>query len=175
MTVTVVPAAEDGAGPGVPIAVPIPFRDPLALFAPFAHLPWAAFLDSAEEHGLRGRHAYIAVDPYDTIQARFEDTADPFVVLRGKLPLNLAPALPGLPPFQGGALGIFGYELGGFLERLPRPRATVPSPPDLAVGLYDTVAAFDLGTRKAWVVARDVPGASAHRPPARARAMLSMF
>jgi para-aminobenzoate synthetase component 1 len=170
VTVTVVPAAEDGAGPAVPIAVPIPFRDPLALFAPLAHLPWAALLDSAEEHRARGRHAYIAVDPYDTILTRFGDTADPFAALRAKLPLALAPALPGLPPFQGGALGILGYELGGYLERLPPPRASAPSAPDMAVGLYDTVAVFDLAGRKAWAVARDVPGAPAHRPPARSRA-----
>ena len=170
MSVSAVPAAEDGAGLAVPIAVPVPFRDPLALFAPLAHLPWSVLLDSAEEHAARGRHAYIAVDPYDTILAAFDDPIDPFAVLRAKLPLGLAPALPGLPPFQGGALGLFGYELGGIFERFPAPRATVPSVPDMAVGLYDTVAAFDLAGRKAWVLARDVPGAPGHRPPARIRA-----
>ncbi|MEK7246173.1 MAG: aminodeoxychorismate/anthranilate synthase component I, partial [Pseudomonadota bacterium] len=150
--------------------MPIPFRDPISAFAPLAHLPWAALLDSASEHPARGRYAYIAVDPIETILVPAGGTADPFALLRAKLPLGLARALPGLPPFQGGALGIFGYELGRFLERLPAPRVPVPAPPEMAVGLYDTVAAFDLARRKAWVVARDVPGAPGGRPPARARA-----
>ncbi|MEK7246089.1 MAG: aminodeoxychorismate synthase component I, partial [Pseudomonadota bacterium] len=162
--------AGDGAGPTTPLAVPIPFRDPTSAFAPLAHLSWAVLLDSATEHPARGRFAYIAVDPIETILAPAGETADPFALLRAKLPLGLARALPGLPPFQGGALGIFGYELGRFLERLPKPRATVPAPPEMAVGLYDTIAAFDLARRQAWVIARDVPGAPMSRPPARARA-----
>ncbi len=39
--------------------------------------------------------------------------------------------IPGLPPFQGGAAGLFGYELNRFVERLPPPRAGprgVPGP-----------------------------------------------
>jgi para-aminobenzoate synthetase component 1 len=168
--VRVVPAAEGGAGSARPIAVPIPFREPLAAFAPFADRPWAALLDLAEEHATRGRFAYIAVDPLDTLVVRPGEGGDPFRALKAKLPLDLAPALPGLPPFQGGALGLFGYELGGHLERLPAPRASAPLAPDLAVGLYDTVAAFDLARRSAWAIARDVPGAPSSRPPARARA-----
>ena len=170
MSLHVVRAAGDGKGPAVPLALPIPFRDPLALFAPLAHLPWAALLDSALEHPVRGRYAYIAVDPVETILLPAEGAADPFALLRAKLALDLAPVLPGLPPFQGGALGIFGYELGRFLERWPKPRSSVPAPPEMAVGLYDTLAAFDLARRKAWVIARDVPGAPASRGPARARA-----
>ena len=162
--------AGDGAGPATPLAVPIPYRDPTSAFAPLAQLSWAALLDSAAEHPARGRFAYIAVDPMETLLLPAGGTANPFALLRAKLPFGLARALPGLPPFQGGALGIFGYELGRFLERLPKPRATVPAPPEMAVGFYDTVAAFDLARRKAWVIARDVPGAPANRPPARARA-----
>ncbi len=170
MSVTVVPAAEGGAGSAAPVALPFPFRDPVAAFQPFAREPWSALLDSAEEHAARGRFAYIAVDPFETIQFRLGDPVDPFAALRARLPLDLAPALPGLPPFQGGALGLFGYELGGCLERVPAPRDAPPASPDLAIGLYDTVAAFDLAARKAWAVARDVPGAPPNRPPARARA-----
>ncbi|MSO85841.1 MAG: aminodeoxychorismate/anthranilate synthase component I, partial [Rhodospirillales bacterium] len=170
MSLHVVRAAGDGKGPATPLALPIPFRDPVSAFAPLAHLAWAALLDSALEHPARGRYAYIAVDPIETILLPAGATENPFALLRAKLPSGLAPALPGLPPFQGGALGIFGYELGRFLERLPQPRSSVPAPPEMAVGLYDTLAAFDLARRKAWVIARDVPGAPANRGPARARA-----
>ena len=33
------------------------------------------------------------------------------------------PELPDLPPFQGGAIGLFGYDLCHRLERLPQPAA----------------------------------------------------
>ena len=49
----------------------------------------------------------------------------------------------GLPPFQGGAAGLFGYDLCHHIERLPRPRHDEFAVPDLAVGLYDWVLAFD--------------------------------
>ena len=170
MSRTAAPAAWNGKGSATPLALPIPFRDPLSAFAPLARLPWAALLDSALEHPTRGRYTYIAVDPVETILAPAGATLDPFQLLRANLSLGLERALPGLPPFQGGALGIFGYELGRFIERWPKPRATDPKPPEMAVGLYDTVAAFDLAQGKAWVIVRDVPGAPMNRPPARARA-----
>jgi anthranilate/para-aminobenzoate synthase component I len=51
------------------------------------------------------------------------------------------PTLPGLPPFQGGAAGLFGYDLCHHIERLPRPHFDEFQTPDLAVGLYDWVLA----------------------------------
>ena len=51
--------------------------------------------------------------------------------------------LAGLPPFQGGAAGLFGYGLGATLETLPRPRVDEFRVPLLAVGLYDVVVAMD--------------------------------
>lgn len=40
-------------------------------------------------------------------------------------------------PFWGGAIGYWGYELGGRFERLPKPKATAITLPDMAVGIYD--------------------------------------
>jgi len=50
------------------------------------------------------------------------------------------------PPFCGGALGVFGYELGGWLEKLPPPPPDdvgLPCLPDLALLFVDRVLAFD--------------------------------
>ena len=85
MSLAAARAAGDGAGPATPLAVPIPFRDPTSAFAPLAHLSWAALLDSAAEHPARGRFAYIAVDPMETLLLPAGGTANPFALLRAKL------------------------------------------------------------------------------------------
>ncbi|MBI2584855.1 MAG: aminodeoxychorismate/anthranilate synthase component I, partial [Rhodospirillales bacterium] len=107
-----------------PIARPIPYCDPVAAFRAFAAEPGAALFDSAAEAGGRGRYAYIAAAPFRTIAAEGGQTlidgrpaaGDPFQALERELKRFPAATLPGLPPFQGGAAGSLGYELGGHLE-----------------------------------------------------------
>ncbi len=135
--------------------VSVPFVDPVAAFAPFAAEDWAMLLDSAGS----GRHAIIAARPAHTVASRGGAVlvdgrpveGDPFTVLAGLL-ATLPPASPPPPlPFAGGLLGLFGYELGRYLERAPGRAATDGT--ELAVGLYDAVAVFDLAAARAWVVA----------------------
>ena len=147
-----------------PYALPIPYRDPATAFATFSADPVAALLDSAAEAGGRGRYSYIAADPFQLVIAG-ERAADPFAALEAALKPFRLQNDPGLPPFQGGAVGYLGYELGRHLERLPPPPAAGLDVPDMVFGLYDTVAAFDVETRRAWIVARDV----ASRPPPETR------
>ena len=52
-------------------------------------------------------------------------------------------AVRGGPPFQGGAIGYFGYEMGGLLERLPGTAVDDLALPDMSIGFYDWVVAFD--------------------------------
>ncbi len=140
-----------------PSATPIPYVDPLRAFQAFADDPVSAFLDSADEGGGRGRYAYIAADPVEFVSVDLEDGAnDPFDRLSGLLRRHRAVADPALPPFQCGVAGVLGYGLGRAIERLPLPKPEGLDFPDLAVGLYDTVAAFDTFERKAWIVAIDL-------------------
>ena len=75
-------------------------------------------------------------------------------------------------PFQTGAVGWFGYDLAHHLERLPHPAVDDLAFPDLAVGFYDTVLAFDGQERRAWLMTsgwpEGTPEASMHRRKARA-------
>ena len=48
--------------------------------------------------------------------------ATPFAALRTLSPVPALDAVPGLPPFQGGAAGYLAYDWGLALERLPAPR-----------------------------------------------------
>ena len=67
---------------------------------------------------------------------------------------------PGLPPFQGGAIGYFSYEFGRLLERLPQPDAPAQgSMPDAAWYFYDVVLAFDHQAGKVWLLSSGLPEA----------------
>ncbi len=88
-----------------------------------AHLPHLLFLDSAETHPTLGRYSFVTADPFEWHTARGTDAGDPLAALADRL--RRVPAVPtvaGLPPFQGGAAGLFGYDLCHHIERLPRPR-----------------------------------------------------
>jgi len=128
------------AAPPRPLARAIPFAEPAAAFAAFAGDSFAGCSIAASAGG-RGRYAYIAADPFRVLTWRWGDAGDPLALLAAGLAASPLAADPGLPPFQGGAIGFLGYELGGTLERLAPPAAagpalpissspsTIPSPP----------------------------------------------
>ncbi len=143
-----------------PVAKEISYKDPVAAFQPFAADPVAVFLDSADEGGGRGRFAYIAADPAETVIIGADGlaAADPFGKLRTLLHMVRLDTDPALPPFQTGLCGVLGYDLGRVIERLPCHRGGTEFPA-IAAGLYDTIVAFDTFERRAWVVAADlIPG-----------------
>ena len=166
-----------------PYAIPIPYCDPLRAFAAFSGDPVSALLDSAAEIGPRGRYAYIAADPFRVITAAKGGTTvdgcpaagDPFQVLERQLKMFQMENDPDLPPFQGGAVSYLGYELGRHLERLPPPPEAGLDVPELLIGFYDTIAAFDVQTRHAWILAAELEAADGTLvrplPVARAEAM----
>jgi para-aminobenzoate synthetase component 1 len=83
--------------------------------------------------------------------------ADPLLAVRDLLaPCAAAPVF-GLPPFQGGAAGYVGYDYGAVLERLPAARYDDLAIPDVVLGLYDWVIAWDHRLDTAWVVSTGLP------------------
>jgi para-aminobenzoate synthetase component 1 len=142
--------------------------DPWDVCRRLAHLPHLLFLDSALRPETLGRHSFVAADPFAWLRARGPrvlftgretraDSADPFRELQGCLVRWTAERIAGLPPFQGGAAGLFGYDLCHHLERLPRPRFDEFAAPDLAVGFYDWVVAFDHQRRRTWLISTGLP------------------
>lgn len=151
-----------------PISKEIEYIDPMQAFAPFANDPCAVFFDSADDAGGRGRYAYIAIDPVISLTASSDELgdADPFDQMRAMLKKAQLETDPDLPPFQTGVAGVLGYELGRHIERLPDPVGD-PFFPDISIGLYDTIVAFDTFASRAWVIATDLSGdAAADRPSA---------
>jgi len=150
-----------------PFIIPIPFRDPVAAFTPLASEEMAVLLDSSLR-GHTGRYSYIAVRPFRTIRCTPYPWAvsvndkptglDPFEALREEIRKYTLDSPPddSLPPFIGGAIGFLAYELGGVLEKLPKPKVA-SFPWDMVVGLYDSIVAFDLRAEKAWVISSGLP------------------
>ncbi len=139
---------------------PIPYIDPATAFAPFAGEVMGALL------GGTGRYGYLAVRPFRVIRADAAGVevdgkavfGDPFSVLERELAACRLKQSEGPVPFCTGAVGFFGYELGRHLERLPPARPDSLGVPDMVVGLYDLIAAFDQHEKKAWIVGSDVTG-----------------
>jgi para-aminobenzoate synthetase component 1 len=131
-----------------------------------ARLPHVLFLDSAAVIPALGRYSFVTADPFAwltsfrgevTLDGRRLPSSDPFLVLADLLTRWQAPTLPDLPPFQGGMAGLFGYDLCHHLERLPRPRLDEFHVPDLAVGCYDWVIAFDHERQQNWLISTGYP------------------
>ncbi|QDU37045.1 Aminodeoxychorismate synthase component 1 [Maioricimonas rarisocia] len=124
----------------------------------FADQPGLLLLDSAAREEPRGRYSFLTADPWEIVQlesVRFGD--DPFARLRELTKQFAATTVPDLPPFQGGAAGLLGYELGGAWERLPSPAHDEFALPHLCVGLYDWVLAWDHFSGQAWIIAHGWP------------------
>lgn len=155
----------------------LPWAAPHELFHAFADEPFALLLDSAtaapgRDPALHGRWSFIAREPYDTLVLRAGDGRDPFATLKERLARLQPAASPSLPPFAGGAAGFFGYDLAHALEKLPprdRPFAIDDrNLPDMAVGFYDTVLAFDHLEGRAFIVSTGRSDEDAHAHMARA-------
>ncbi len=152
-----IPPPWSAAGePAVPLVEELsPAPDPWDVARRLARRPYLLFLDSADADSPLARYSFVTADPFEGITSRRGD--DPFPRLGAALARYRAATVPDLPPFQGGLAGLFGYDLCHHLERLPRPRRDEFALPDLAVGLYDWVVAFDHRRRRAWLVSTGLP------------------
>lgn len=161
-----------------PLITEIPALDPLRVFSQLrAH--GALFLDSARYHPKLGRYSFIALDPFQTLtykkgQAQLNHTVihqNPFILLQEMLQAFSLSAIPDLPPFQGGVAGMFGYELGTYIEKLPTPLDLLHYP-ELILGFYDVVLAWDHLLNKAWVFSSGLPEKDPHTRLVRAQKRL---
>jgi para-aminobenzoate synthetase component 1 len=150
--------------------------DPLETCARFADLPFLVLLDSTADPELLGRYSFLAADPYTAVRAKGLLTQqlvegrwirvdnDPLAQVEALLEPFRSSPVADVPPFQGGAAGYVGYDWGAALERVPRARSDDLAVPDLLLGLYDWVIAWDHQTGRAWVISTGIPEqASARR------------
>ncbi len=157
-----------------------PSPEPVECFRRLAAVRRVLFLDSAlRKHDL-GRYSYITADPFQSLEVGDRQFAidgrsqpmpagiTPLKLLAATLAKFTALTVPGLPPFQGGAAGVFGYELARYFERLPAPKPDDITVPELSVSLYDWVIAWDHVLGRAWIISTGFPETDPTRRRARA-------
>ena len=124
---------------------------PLAAFAALSPNGTEAFLFESVERGENvGRYSFVGFDPRRSL--RFDrDTNDPVALLNEELrPLRVKDE-DKLPPFFGGAVGYFGYGVGGWTERIPDSKTD--SLPDAKLLFFDNVVVFDHVRQRLYVIA----------------------
>lgn len=136
--------------------IEIDFCEPAEAALALRDLPFLTFFDSSMADRKLGRYSFIAADPFEHIVADAAG-ADWVAKLKARLAVYRTAPMPGLPPFQGGAAGLFSYELGRSLERLPAPARDQLAFPDLSLGLYDVVVALDLIERRGFILSTGFP------------------
>lgn len=155
-----------------PLVREIPYSEPASLLPALAHLPGLGFLDSAppplRPDPVVGRFSYLAADPVTALTGGFGQLSE--YLSRWTVTPD-----PNLPPFQGGMMGVLGYDLGQTLEAVPAHRGTSLGFPDSSCMYYDVVASFDHVARRAWIVSTGVPELDPERRGARARKRLHWF
>lgn len=152
-------------------------------FAPLADEPWAMLLHSGFADHPHNRFDILVAQPRATLVTRGPQTActiegvtsehldDPLFLLQQTLDsCGLTPNAHADLPFLGGALGLFGYDLGRHFEKIPQRAQASINTPDMAVGIYDwaliadnklqrlTLLSWgDISVRLAWLESLTVP------------------
>ncbi|CBG88605.1 aminodeoxychorismate synthase component 1 [Citrobacter rodentium] len=141
-----------------PATLTLPWRADAAdfYFAPLSAQPWAMLLHSGHADHPHNRFDIVVADPLTTLTTHGEVTCivdangcqrshdDPLALLQTALTsLSVQPPYSADLPFQGGALGLFGYDLGRRFETLPAAAQQDITVADMAVGIYDWALIVD--------------------------------
>jgi para-aminobenzoate synthetase component 1 len=77
---------------------------------------------------------------------------DPLLALRDLFCSLTIPRPAGCPPFCGGAVGYFGYDLVHWFEKVPRLKPDDLALPDLQLAFFERVAVIDHQERRLWLL-----------------------
>ena len=131
-------------------------------------------LESAEQGGRMGRYSFIGVRPHAVLrwvdgelrewrgEAALDPASEPTTITAAPDPyaavaerigsMRLA-EVEGLPPFPGGAVGLFAYDLVRTVEPLGEPNPDPLGLPDLALIVAEAMIVFDHNSRELAVIA----------------------
>ena len=132
------------------------------LFARIADRPWAVFLDSGQPESEFGRFDIMAANPFMQLVTNGTHTSiidhhgcrsstnDPFELLKESLaPYRLKQTE---LPFEGGAIGFFGYDLARRIEDFPEVALDDERMPQMMVGIYDWALVVDHRLKRSYLV-----------------------
>ena len=149
--------------------------------------PFCFFLDSGMEHNRLGRYSFVGSDPFLVFKSQGGKNeirqgnsiellkGNPFDILKTLLSKYRLVTPPDLPPFMGGAVGYFAYDLKHFVEKLPSQSKDDTNIPLCYLAFYDTVIIFDHLKDNVWIASTGLPEESEHLKRIRAKARLDEF
>jgi len=142
----------------IPVAMEVyaDMETPISLFKRFEENNFCFLLESVEGGEKWARYSFIGKDPFLTIKSINGKTiiegknhepiikeGNPVEILKSVMDQYKAPKLPGMPRFNGGAVGCFGYDLIRYYENLPNAPKDELNIPECHFMLSDEVIAFD--------------------------------
>ena len=130
---------------------------PIRVFQQFSRDRRSFLLESVEGGVQWARYSYIGTDPFLVMRVKkgrviieengriqVRETADPIGLIRARLRSYRSPQRADFPPFTGGAIGFFGYDLLQYYEkRLKAHRNDDLNMDDLHFMFFDKVIVFD--------------------------------
>ncbi|MBW7473436.1 anthranilate synthase component I [Paenibacillus oenotherae] len=128
---------------------------PIRLFQHFYRERRAFLLESVEGGVKWARYSFIGTDPFMLIQGKNGEmhieqqgkvtklSEKPLELLKAHLRSFRSPSIPDLPPFTGGAIGFFGYDLLQYYEKLPAHRIDDLNMNDMQFMFCDQIIVFD--------------------------------
>lgn len=126
-----------------------------AFLAVAAREPQAFLLESIERGEQIGRYTFLGARPYLQVQARGSEitllrgtrreahSGSLFELLKELLRAHHPAVIPGLPPFTGGAVGYFAYDVVRQLEKIGDSAKNDLHLPDCHLMFFDRLLAFD--------------------------------
>jgi anthranilate synthase component 1 len=103
----------------------------------------AFLLESAEQGQRVGRYSFIGLRPRKVVRWSLGDAGDPYAIAEEEVARHRQATFADMPPFAGGAVGYFGYDLVRTVEPLGDPNPDELGLPDMALMLSDVLVVFD--------------------------------
>ncbi|MBI3318520.1 MAG: anthranilate synthase component I family protein [Candidatus Omnitrophica bacterium] len=136
---------------------------PLAMRLPLAATPEAIFqsqkeegprilLESARLHPTTGRYSFISGRPTSLLIWERGGLENPLELFQRILDSKRALRLPGFPPFVGGAMGFFGYDLYRHIEKIPQCAFDDLRLPEMGLLFSDEATVVDHLSKELWLI-----------------------
>ncbi len=130
---------------------------PVSAYLKVARGGYSFLLESVEGGERMARYSFIGTEPYRVIRTNDnpgpgETGGDPLIQVEEELKRFKAIRVPGLPKFNGGAVGYMAYECTRYYEDLPVPESDPQGMPESVFMFCDTILVFDHLLHKIMVV-----------------------